>query len=321
MRLKLAGFLIAALLAPHVYGQTVTRMYSFTHVNTVQEFQEIANAMRTMSNVKDASTDNAQLTATVTGTPEQIGITDWLFKELDQPPQGQSPVTYNVSVDDVVELLYLPSTQSVQEFQELINGVRTILEIRYAFGDNAQHAFVVRAPAAQVVLAARLATDLSQPAPGSGVHQYQIAADDVMQVYYLTHAASVQDFQEIANGVRTIAEIRRVVAENSPRALVVRATPAQIAMATWLISEFDQPHAAPAAHSYTAGADDVVRVFYLPPTGTVQDFQATANKIRTTAQIRRAVGINTPRAFTVRGTNTQIAQADQMVQDLTPPVR
>ncbi len=36
MRMKLAGFLISALLASHAHGQTVTRMYSFTHVKTEQ---------------------------------------------------------------------------------------------------------------------------------------------------------------------------------------------------------------------------------------------------------------------------------------------
>jgi hypothetical protein len=322
MRMKLAGFLIAALLTSAAFGQqTVTRMYSFTHVKTVQEFQEIATTMRTISGVKDASTDNAQFTATVTGTPEQIGITDWLFKELDQPPQGQAPVTYNVSVDDVVELIYLPPAQSTQEFFELINGIRTVLEIRYAFGINAQHTFAFRAPAAQVVLAAKLVDDLSQPTPSASMRVYPSAtADDVTQVYFLTHPSSVQDFQEIANGVRTIAQIRRVIALNAPRALLIRATATELAMATWLLHDLDQAQTAPASHSFQ-GSGDAVRVFYLLPTGTVQDFQATANKVRTTAQIRMAVALNTPRAIVVRGTMAQVSQADQIVQDLTAPAR
>ena len=317
MRLTAALILLTA--ATAAFGQQpVTRTYSFTHVKTVQEFQEIANMMRTLASIKDTSTDNTQLALTTTGTSEQIGITDWIFKELDQPPQGQAPVTYNVSVDDVVELMYLPSTLSVQEFQEVANCIRTVLEIRLAIAENAQRVFVVRAPAAQVVLAAKLVSDLTQSAPTASIRVYPSAtADDVTQVYFLTHTASVQDFQETANAVRTIAEIRRIVADNAPRAIVARGTAAQLAMATWLLHDLDQPQTAPASHSYQGPTpEETIRVFYLPPTGTVQEFQSTANKLRTTAQIRRAVALNTQRAFVVRGTIPEVSQVDQLVQNL-----
>jgi type II secretory pathway component GspD/PulD (secretin) len=323
MRLKVAGFSMALVFASAAFGQTpVTRTYSFTHVKTVQEFQEIATTMRVIADMKGADTDNASLTATMSGTEAQIGVTDWLFKQFDQPPQGQDPVTYSVSTDDVVRVFYLPATWSVQEFQELNNSIRTLLEIRLAFGENAQHAFTIRAPAAVVALATKLVDDLTQASHSAGIHEYQLAPGDITQVYYLTHTTSVQDFQEIANGIRTIAEIRRITALNGPKAIIARATPDQIAMATWLVNELDQAHTAPASHSYSGpGPDETIRVFYFPATLTPQDFQAIATKIRAGAQIRRAIALSTPRAFTVRGTSSQVAQADQMVQELNPPAR
>jgi type II secretory pathway component GspD/PulD (secretin) len=309
-------FLIAALLAPLVCGQTpVTRTYTFTHVDTVQEFQEIASVMRVITGIGPVTTDNTQKKLTVTGATDQIGVTDWLFQQLDQPPQGQASVTYNVSKDDVVQLFYLPSTKTIQDFQETANGVRTLVEIKLAFTVNAQRAFLIRGAPAQLAHAAWMIGDLTQPTHGSGAHQYQRADDDVTQIFYLTHTASVQDFQETANMIRSIAEIRRTIAENTPRALIVRGTSAQIAIAAWLVSDLDQAQPAPAAlHEYHVAGDDTIRVFYLPATTTVQDFQATANRVRTSAKIRQAVATNAKRAFTVRGTSAQIAQAEQMLQ-------
>ena len=312
--------LMAALLSSAAFGQqAVTRTYSFTSVDGFQDLQQLTGLMRTMSSINQISTDNARLSTTMGGTAEQIGITDWLFRELDQPPQGPAPLTYNVSVDDVVELLYLPSTLSVQEFQEVANCIRTVLEIPLAYGYNPPHVLALRAPAAQVVLAAKLASDLTQAPPTASIRVYpsSAGADDVTQVYFLAHTASVQDFQETANAVRTITEIRRIVADNAPRAIVARGTAAQLAMATWLLHDLDQPQTAAAPHSYYGPtAEENIRVFYLPAVANVQEFQAAALKIRTASQIRRAIALNTQRAFVVRGTIPEVSRVDQLVQDL-----
>jgi hypothetical protein len=66
-------------------------------------------------------------------------------------------------------------------------------------------------------------------------------------------------------------------------------------------------------------AEDVVRVFYLPHSGTVQHFQEIATFVRSTTQIRRAFTYNAPRALTLRGTADQIAQANQLIQERDKP--
>jgi len=306
-------FLIPALLVSAAFGQTTTRTYSFTHIPTVQEFQEIANIMRTMTGIAAVSPDNDQKTVTLTATAEQIGITDWLFQQFDQPPQGQAPVPYAVTKDDVLQLLYLPSTQTVQDFQEIANGVRTLVEIKQATAENAQRAFVIRGTPAQIAQSAWMINDLTQSTHASAPHQYQQAADDVTQIFYLTYTASVSDFQEIAMLVRTIGVIRRAIAENGNKALIVRGTAAQIAMSAWLVNELDQPPPAPAAHEYRVAVDDLVRVFYLPATATKQDVQAAASRIRITAKNQQTSGLYAPKAIIIRGTSSQIAQAEQLL--------
>jgi type II secretory pathway component GspD/PulD (secretin) len=317
----MAVLLSTALFSASAFGQqAVTRTYSFTHVENFQELQQMTGLLRTLTSINQITMDSARLSTTMGGTAEQIGITDWLFRQLDQPPQGPAPLTYNVSVDDVVELMYLPSTLTVQEFQEVANCIRTVVEIPLAFGLNSQRALAIRAPAAQVVLAAKLVSDLTQAPPTASIRVYpsSAGADDVTQVYFLTHTESIQDFQETANAVRTITEIRRIVADNAPRAIVARGTAAQLAMATWLLHDLDQPQTAPAAHSYYGPTpEETIRVFYLPAAlGTVREFQNAATKIRTAAQLRRAVALNTQRAFVVRGTISEVSRVNQMVQDL-----
>src|SRR5665213_2769471 len=65
--------------------------------------------------------------------------------------------------------------------------------------------------------------------------------DDVVKVFYVTNATSVQEFQEIATAVRTVAEIRRVFTYNAQRAMIVRDTVDKVALAEKLVHDLDKP--------------------------------------------------------------------------------
>jgi general secretion pathway protein D len=67
--------------------------------------------------------------------------------------------------------------------------------------------------------------------------------DDVVKVFYITNATSVQEFQEIATAIRTVAEIRRVFTYNAQRAMVVRDTIDKVALAEKLVRDLDKPKA------------------------------------------------------------------------------
>lgn len=69
-------------------------------------------------------------------------------------------------------------------------------------------------------------------------HEYE---DEVMKVFYLANATSVQEIQEIATAVRTLTDIRRVFPLNSQKALLVRATTDQIALTEKLLRDIDRP--------------------------------------------------------------------------------
>jgi general secretion pathway protein D len=65
--------------------------------------------------------------------------------------------------------------------------------------------------------------------------------DDVVKVFYVTNATSVQEFQEIATAIRTVAEIRRVFTYNAQRAMIVRDTVDKVALAEKLVHDLDKP--------------------------------------------------------------------------------
>jgi hypothetical protein len=153
------------------------------------------------------------------------------------------------------------------------------------------------------------------------------SVDDVVRLFFPRHTPTIQSFQEIATTIRTIAEIRRVFTYNTPRALAVRGTADQIAAAEFILRELDQPADAKRADSRqyqmidpTSHGETEVRVFYLPYTSTVQQFQEVATVTRTIGEVRRIFTYNAARAMIVRGTADQIAFTGWMVDELGKPV-
>src|SRR5207247_1168482 len=200
---------------------------------------------------------------------------------------------------------YPKCTATVQDFQEVATLVRSIADIRRLFTYNAPRALVMRGTADQVGLAEWLVNTL-ETAQASAKLEYGMpsGSEDVVRVFYLAHTGTVQSLQEVATLVRSIGDIRRMFTYNRPRAIAMRGTADQAALAQWLFGELDKLVKDQSAHEYRlpGAVEDVVRVFYLPHSGTVQHFQEIATFVRSATQIRRAFTYNAPRALTLRGT-------------------
>jgi hypothetical protein len=334
----------ASIFSPATFGQaTQEREFHLIHPASVQAFQEIANGVRIVTEIQDLTTDNAQMSMTVRGSAEQVGLAEWLVKQLDQPAGAvvlPVPPEYKGLAESdgagrgqptkngIARVFYLPHTATVQDFQEAVNAARTVTEVRRVFTYNDGKAVLARGTPEQMAMLEWTLNELDQastasPAARSGAHEYGAGSNDVLRVAYLPNTKTVQDFQEIANLTRTVTEIRRLYTYNSVRAIAIRGTANEITMARWLLAELDKPaDAAPRLASdefAVPGADDVMRVFYVPSAKSVQDFQETANAIRSVTQIRRAFTSNSRRALAVRGTGDQLALAAKLIQDLSTP--
>jgi len=98
----------------------------------------------------------------------------------------------------------------------------------------------VRGADDQIALADWLFQALDQPANVPREYRLSGSKDDIVRVFYLTHAGTTQRVQEIATEVRTATGIPRVFTNNTARIVTVRGSAAQIAQADRIVKERDQ---------------------------------------------------------------------------------
>lgn len=316
------------------FGQeaAVARVFHLHHIDAQQDLRDFTTMVRTISGVGEVTADAAKKTVSVRGTASQIAIAEFLFTELDRqtvPDSVTQEFRVSNNADDVVRLFFLPHTATVKDFQEVATTVRTIVEAPRVFTYNTPRALAVRGSADQVAAAEFLVRELDQPAEAKRTDSrvYQMIDTRKMgftavRVFYLPYTATVQQFQEVATMVRTIGEIRQVFTYQSPRAMTVRGTNDQVALADWMIRELAKPVTAEITASqiyrypdvYHDG-ENVVRVFYVKDVPTVMALQQVATQIRINAKIRRIFTYNESRAVALRGTEAQLAMAEQMLAD------
>jgi hypothetical protein len=238
--------------------------------------------------------------------------------------------------ENLARVFFLMNTATVQDFQEIVTATRTIADLKHVGTYNGSKAVAARGTPDQIALAAWLIGALDRPAgQRAPARDYQMPMNSdkygegqvAVRILYTSHAATIQDFQEIATAMRTTSDIRRVFTYNAPRAIILRSTPEQIALGDWLVQQLDKPAVGmPGAmigvssdvYKFDAPSerDNMVKVFYLPQTPSIQDFQQFATRIRTTANVRRVFTYNAARAVAVRGTVDQITMTERMEKDL-----
>ncbi len=327
--------LVCLLFARVACGQeSLDRVFHCTHVETGQDVQEIATVIRSIAGIQQVSVDTAKRLLAVHGTADQIDLAAWLFNELNNPPgQTHDSARHEYRMpgegDDAVRVFYLAHTGTLQEFQELVTMVRSIVDIRWLFTYWAPKAVVVRGQADRIAMAEWMFNELAQTSDGqfpasrnqySAIYEYppQYGPDHLLRVFYLKNAATFQDFQELAVVVRTAGDIRRLFTYYAPKAVAVRGTADQLALAEWLFSELEKPpNPATLEFQFAVGndPDTVVRIFYPTHTETVQAFQNIVMKVRKATGIRRAFTYNRPRAVVLRGPPSQIALADRLFRE------
>jgi uncharacterized UBP type Zn finger protein len=152
-----------------------------------------------------------------------------------------------------------------------------------------------------------------------------------VRVFYLSNTATVQSFGEVATAVRSLLGIRRMFTYNALKAIVARGSAEQAAAAEFVFNEMDQPaistdssSAIPHTHSpefrMRITEDNIVRVFYLPNTKTVMDFQMLATLVRTATDVRWMFTYNAARAVAARGNEEGLAAAAWLFNELDQPV-
>ena len=319
--------LLLGLFAFAAWGQTSEKVFYFAHLDTPQAIEEVTNMMRAVGDIRDLMPDLAKRSLTVKGTADQIAAAAWLTAEMDKP--GGATGTRDFAFEDpkapLMQVAYLKHVDNPQDLQGVVNAIRAMVDIRRFFPMNQQKAIVMRGTAEQVKAADWLLGVLDQPA---GVQTGRATPPDyrlpdensnsrsglVVRVAALTHLDTPQAIQEIANVTRSIADIQRCFPVYSRRVLVMRGNDDQMALASWLLKQFDGTGDRSTKEFKMGGAGgQIVQVAYTNA-GTPQSLQETVSAIRTETKMLRVYPFPLQKAVAMRGTADQLAQAQQVIQ-------
>jgi hypothetical protein len=309
MRLGMLAALTTSILAAQP-ADVQSRVFQLTHA---PELHDLAIGFRSLGEVRELSMSPEQRTIRVKGTPAQLALAEWLFREVDRPaPPGQSVASEEHKMpglnNDIVRVIYLQNAM-LPQLQEMAVNVRTIGNITALFTLTPIRAMVLRAPEPNVSFAVWLAKALDAPATRTA-QQYRFPGDpgDIGLISYFAENTTIQQLQEMAVNLRVIANIRTMGTASAMKALCMRGTSRQMELAGWLIEKLDP--AAPRGTTPEWGvADDLVRVHYLS-TAKAQDISK-----RLRAAGMRQVASHGGAALILRGATAVLAQARNFIEE------
>lgn len=230
-----------------------------------------------------------------------------------------------VAFGQTTKVFQLTQNENSQDLEEAATLLRTTANIQQLSIDNTTRTLTVNASDGQIAMAAWLVQQLDLPANASlgGVHEYRPPAstDDVVRVFYVTHASTPRQLQEIATTIRSVADIRRLSVYNALHVVTTRGTDRQISLAAWLVDQLNLPanEAAPAPHEFRVADDDVARVFELTNPQTPEQLQEIVTLIRSVADVMRLFIYTERRAMALRAPVDRVALAAWLVSELDKP--
>jgi hypothetical protein len=320
-------FAVLPLVCAAAFAQEQTRTFTFAHTQNSQQMQEVVNTVRSIGEIRNVSVDPLQRILTVAGTADQLAFASWLFTDLDRPVSRPQTLqvrdsTFPDPQTRSVKIFYPAHLSTAQQVQEVVNAIRSIAEVQRCVALNGPGAIVVRGTSEQMALAEWLVGELDRSLAGKrpeGKREYNFSdaalpnvdrRSPAVRIYYPARLSTPQDIQELVNGLRSIAEVQRVVAFTASGAILARSSDDQAAVTDWLVKELDRGASAPAARDYAWRAG-TVRSAWLAKSA---DLPATVAKVRQASGMQRVVGLQRQRAIVMRGTPEQLAAADAVLR-------
>ena len=243
-----------------------------------------------------------------------------------------------VPADSQERALSFGTTTPAQKSQEIVSAIRGLTDIPQASYDDMRKAVTLRGTSDQIAMAEWLFHNLSgsviwmsaTPLPIGPEYKVGGAADDVVRMFYPENIDKNPNLQELVNVLRTVGGFQRMFA-CEPRAVAMRGTAGQVALAGWLVNALDKPAGwqpqesqNPAWYEYWNSPPPYdklysVRVFYTAHTETQQDLQQIVNLVRTLADLQRLFAFSADKALVFRGTPGQTALAEWLLNTLDKP--
>jgi hypothetical protein len=146
----------------------VVRVFFMSHTNGPRELQERVNALRSIVEVQRITAVNPVKALVVRGRVWQASLSEWLIRQLEDPPAGQSSAAYTATGVDptfkargledpvAVRVYYMPPGIAPTDVQNVVNQLRSQLQIMRIVACTAPQAVVLRATESQAQASDRM---------------------------------------------------------------------------------------------------------------------------------------------------------------------
>lgn len=331
MRTTFYALATAALFTGLAFSNGEDKTYYFTHPVSTPELTAMTIAVRSLLSNTTVTADEQHQAIVAHGSVDKLVAIDWLFHQLDRSPSAapsKAPAEYKMG-SEVLAVIPISPHANNAGLTSATTAIRTIVDIQRLFPYEAQHAILgVGSP--EKVAAAEWVAQQVTPADGQvqtvdppryPMEPFSTKVADVptvTQILRLDPKTTNAELTSIVTAIRAVADIQRLFPFASGPAIILRASPEQADMASWLVHELAKPADPAGVHQTTMPGmpDGVVRLFYV---GANQDPAALATKIRTGVDIQRVYPLVKSPAVVLRARPDQISTVESIVAKFTTP--
>jgi type II secretory pathway component GspD/PulD (secretin) len=331
MRFAILTLLLIASLAAQT--ATETKTFDFANKPSATGLKDVTTILRVVGRLVDVSADTATSAVKVTGTPDELAMSAWIIRNLDQPSPSPDPYLVAGKSDDGIRMFHLSraAAESPQAVQEMITVIRTVGDIQKVFVYTDHSDLVVRGTATELGLVQFLIGSLDQTKDPqrtaiamtpeyhySWAYASKASGTDTVRVYYLAHSSQPQQIQEILTNLRTVLDVQKVFNFTPLQALVLRGSPETVTASEWMIRSLDLPADAKAStQEFTAspsmpGGSSLQALYPANLKGPA--LMQTLTAVRSNVGIQKAFLKTSPATLVMRGSADQITKADQIIQ-------
>jgi DNA primase len=208
--------------------------------------------------------------------------------------------------------LALAKVSSDQDLQEIAAAISAVVYPVQATVEG--KAIRVQGSAGNIALAEWIAAELDQPQ--GRLERVAGNDDDIVRIFEFTDGNTMQEFQEAATLVRSLAEIRRLFTFNAGRRIIARGSKVKMEQAAWLLTRLPASASADTS-ALKEDSGSLLRVYTLSQFDSIDNFQEAATLIRSITETRSAFTYNPTRKLALRGSAAQMGAVDFLVKELS----
>lgn len=225
---------------------------------------------------------------------------------------------------------HFTTPQTQQSMQEAATVVKVVGMAAQASSDVSTATLTFSGSDEGVTFAEWVLPQIDKTTGDGALHEYRLPSGDTARVVFFSNAREPRDMQELLTILRTVADVQKIFAIDSNRALVIRAPEWQILFSQWIIDQLNlpmgqKPDATP--HEFTVGGPDWrginnghgARLNFLANMTSPQQTQELITVLRTVGEIQKVFTYTGSHALVLRDGDTELQRAEWLIQQLDLP--